>query len=130
MAVTYSDAVKTARMNAVVAAIDAGTGPGVIEIGSEGMAADPGGVLATITLNDPCGTVTGSVLTLAGAPLSDTSADRTGIAAEARIRDSDGSDVVTGLTVATSGADINLDNTSITTGQTVTITSATITHGA
>ena len=38
--------------------------------------------------------------------------------------------MITGLTVSTTGADINLDSVSITTGQTVTITTGTITHAA
>lgn len=126
MAVTYAADVKDSRMTAVVDQIDAGAGAGKLEIGTTGMAS----VLATIPLSDPSGTVSGGVLTFSGTPLSDTSADATGTAAEARIRDSDNNDVVTGLTVATSGADINLDSVSITTGQTVTITSATITHAA
>ena len=87
-----------------------------------------GTVLATITLNDPSGTVTNGVLTLSGTPLSDTSADADGTAAAARIRDSDNNDVITGLTVGTGSEDIVLDSVSITTGQTVTITSGTITH--
>lgn len=50
-------------------------------------------------------------------------------AAAARIRTSSGgTDIITGFTVGTSGADINLDSVSITSGQTVTISSATITH--
>jgi hypothetical protein len=62
-------------------------------------------------------------------PQSDTSADNTGIAAAARIRTaSGGTDVVTGLTVGTSGTDIVLDNLNIATGQTVSINSAAITH--
>jgi hypothetical protein len=124
MSVTYSAATKTARMTAVRDQIDAGAAAGVLQIGTTGM----GTVLATITLGDPSGTVSGSVLTLSGLPRSDTSADNTGTAAAARIRDSDGNDVITGLTVGTSGADIVLDSTSITAGQTVTINSATITH--
>lgn len=124
MAVTYTTAVKTARMNAVKDQIDAGAGAGKLEIGTTGMAS----VLATITLDDPCGTVTNGVLTFSGTPLSDTSADAGGTAAAARIRDSNNTDVVTGLTVGTSGTDIILDSTSITAGQTVTINSATITH--
>ena len=126
MAVIYSTAVKTARMNAVVAQIDGGTGAGKLEIGTSGM----GTVLATITLNDPCGTVSGAVLTLSGFPKSDTSADATGTAASARIRDSNNADIITGLTVGLSGTDIVLDSVSFTTGQTVTINSATITHAA
>lgn len=124
MAVVYSATAKTNRMTAVRDTIDAGTGPGVLQIGTAGMAT----VLAEITLGNPCGTVSGSTLTLSGFPRSDTSANATGTAAAARIRDGSGNDVITGLTVGTSGSDINLDSTSITTGQTVTITSAAITH--
>lgn len=126
MAVTYTTAVKTARMTAVRDQIDLGSGPGVLQIGTAGMAT----VLAEITLGDPSGTVSGAVLTLSGFPRSDTSANATGTAAAARIRDSSGTDVITGLTVGTSAADIILDNTSINSGQTVTINSATITHAA
>ena len=124
MAVTYASGVKTTRMQAVRDAIDAGAN-GKLEIGTAGMAA----VLATITLADPASSVAGSVLTLLDVPLSDTSADGTGTAAAARIRTSADADVVTGLTVGTSGTDIILDSTSITTGQTVTIVSGTLTHG-
>lgn len=122
MAVTYTTAVKNARLDAVVTAI--GTA-GVLEIGTTGM----GTVLATIALGNPAGTTSGGVLTFSGFPRSDTSADASGTAAAARIRTaSGGTDVVTGLTVGTSGSDINLDSTSITSGQTVTINSASITH--
>lgn len=124
MAVTYSNTAKTNRMTAVRDTIDAGSGAGVLQIGTTGMAT----VLAEFTLNDPSGTVSGSVLTLSGFPKSDTSANATGTAAAARIRDSSGNDVITGLTVGTTGSDINLDSVSITTGQTVTLNSATITH--
>lgn len=122
MAVTYTTAVKNARLDAVVTAIGSA---GVLEIGTTSM----GTVLATIALGNPAGTTSGGVLTFSGFPRSDTSADATGTAAAARIRTaSGGTDIVTGLTVGTSGSDINLDSTSITSGQTVTITSATITH--
>ena len=124
MAVTYPNSLKDTRLQAVIDAIDAGAGPGVLEIGTAGMAA----VLATITLADPSATKLNGVLTLSGVPLS-TTASATGTAAEARIRDSNAVDVVTGLTVGTSGTDIVLDNTSINSGQTVNVTSGTITHG-
>lgn len=124
MAVVYTTAVKNARLDAVVSQI--GT-TGVLEIGTTGMAS----VLATIALGNPAGTSSGGVLTFSGFPRSDTSADASGTAAEARIRTaSGGTNIVTGLTVGTSGSDINLDSTSITAGQTVTINSATITHAA
>lgn len=126
MAVNYPVAVKNARMTAVRDQIDAGAAAGILEIGTAGMAT----VLAQITLNDPSGTVASGVLTLSGFPKSDTSANASGVAAAARIRDSNNIDIITGLTVGTSGSDINLDNTNISAGQTVTINSATITHAA
>jgi len=125
MAVTYASGLKDTRMTAVRDAIDAGAGAGKLEIGTAAMAS----ILATITLGDPSGTISGGVLTLSGFPRSDTSADNTGTAAAARIRTSADADVVTGLTVGLSGSNINLDSLSITAGQTVTINSATITHG-
>jgi hypothetical protein len=122
MAVTYTTAVKNARLDAVVTQIGSA---GVLEIGTTGM----GTVLATIALGNPAGTSSGGILTFSGFPRSDTSADATGTAAAARIRTaSGGTDIITGLTVGTSASDINLDSVSITAGQTVTITSATITH--
>jgi hypothetical protein len=122
MAVTYTTAVKNARLDAVITQIGSA---GVLEIGTTGM----GTVLATIALGNPAGTTSGGILTFSGFPRSDTSADATGTAAAARIRTaSGGTDIITGLTVGTSASDINLDSVSITTGQTVTINSATITH--
>lgn len=56
-------------------------------------------------------------------------ADATGTAAAARIRTaSGGDDIITGLTVGLSAADVILDSVSITAGQTVTINSAVFTH--
>jgi hypothetical protein len=124
MAVTYTTAVKNARMTAVRDQIDAGSGPGILQIGTAGM----GTVLAEITLDDPCGTVSSGVLSLSNFPRSDTSANATGTAAAARIRDSSGTDVITGLTVGLSAADIILDSLSITAGQQVTINTAALTH--
>lgn len=125
MAVTYSNTVKQARMTAVRDQIDGGSGPGILEIGTAAM----GTTLATITLGDPSGTVAGAgVLTLSGFPRSDTAADATGTAAAARIRDSNGNVVISGLTVGLSGTDVILDSLSITSGQTVTINSVVFTH--
>lgn len=122
MPVTYTTAVKNARLSAVVTQIGS---TGVLEIGTTGM----GTVLATIALDSTAGTVASGVLTFSGFPKSDASADATGTAAAARIRTAPGgTDIVTGLSVGTSGSDINLNSTSISAGQTVTINSATITH--
>jgi hypothetical protein len=125
MAVTYPNNVKVARMTAVRDLIDAGSGAGRLEIGTTAM----GSVLATVTLGDPSGTIAGAgVLTLSGFPRSDTAADASGTAAAARIVDSDGTTVISGLTVGASGTDVILDSVSITSGQTVTINSAVFTH--
>lgn len=126
MAVIYSTAAKNARLNAVAATIDAGSGPGVLQIGTTAM----GTVLATIVLADPCAaSASGGVLTFSGFPRSDTSADANGTAAAARIRDSNGNDVITGLTVGVvgSGADIIFESVSFNVGEIITLNSATIT---
>lgn len=124
MAVIYSTTVKNNRMTQVLNAIDGGSAGGTLEIGTTGM----GTVLAVIPLADPCGSVSSGVLTFT-MPQSDTNADASGTAAEARIKDSSGTVVVSGLTVGTSGANINLSSVGITAGDTVTINSAAITHG-
>lgn len=120
MAVIYTTAVKNARLSAVVSQIGSG---GKLEIGTAGMST----ILATITLDSTAGTAASGVLTFSSFPKQD-AADATGTAAAARIRTSSNTDIVTGLTVGTSGTDIILDNTSIATGQVVIIQSATITH--
>jgi len=124
MAANYNTNVKNARLTVVRDAIDAGADPGVLEIGTAGFAS----VLAQVTLGDPCGTVAAGVLTFSGFPRSDTSANASGVAAVARIRDSNSVDIVTGLTVGISGTDIVLDTTTINAFQQVQINSAAITH--
>ena len=65
----------------------------------------------------------------ANAITSDSSANATGTAAVLRIQDQDNATVAEG-TVGTSGEDLNLNTTSITSGDTVAITSATLTAPA
>lgn len=121
MAVVYTTAVKNARLDAVTTQI--GTS-GKLEIGTTAMAA----TLATITLNSTAAAAASSgVLTFSGFPKT-VAAAGTGTAAAARVRKSDNTDIITGLTVGTSSADIILDSTSITSGQNVTINSATLSH--
>jgi hypothetical protein len=121
MAVVYSVTLKSARLAAVVSAL--GTA-GKLEIGTSAM----GSVLATFTLANPAGTVTGDELAFDFVADS-VNAANTGTAAAARMRTSANADVVTGLTVGTSGTDIVLNSTSITSGQQVTVVSAVVTHG-
>lgn len=125
MAITYSTTVKNNRLTQVLNAIDGGAGNGILKIGTTGMAT----TLVSVTLAKPSATVSAGVLTFSGLPKSGT-ASATGTAAAAQITDSTGALVVDGLTVGTSGTDIIIDNTSITTGQTVNFNAtSTITHG-
>ena len=131
MGVNYSTAVKTARMAAVAAQADAGAGPAKLEIGTAGMAT----ILAVFTLNDPCGVAANASLTLSGFPKTTTGKGAAGsdpgtLAVAARIRDSNNVDIVTGLTVGTSGTDVVLTSAYITSGQTVELSSAVINHAA
>jgi hypothetical protein len=124
MAVTYNATLKSSRMAAVITAIDAHASPAYIEIGTAGM----GAVLVTVTLGDPSFSESAGVITIVSPPKSGV-ATGSGTAAAARIRTGGAVDVVTGLTVAApSGGDINLNSTAITSGQTVTVSSGTITH--
>lgn len=123
MAVTYRASLRTTRMNAVLTDIDNHASVARLQIGTAGF----GSTLVDIALNDPSFSVSGDVMTLLGVPKSAV-AGNTGTAAAARIRDGGGIDIVTGLTVGTSATDIILSSTSITNGQTVSITAGTITH--
>lgn len=121
MAVTYAAVVKTARMTATRDEVANGT----LEIGTAGMAA----TLVTFGLNAAGGTISGDTWTLVFD--SDTvAATATGTAAEARIKTSGGTTVISGLTVGTSAADIILDNDNIASGQSVTLSSATVQHAS
>jgi hypothetical protein len=134
MAVDYQTTVKTNRLNVVNDAINSktfvdGSGAGAegsLVIGTSALSGATG-VLATIPLANPAATISGGVLTLAGVPRS-ASATATGTAALAEIRDNAGNVIVSGLTVGTSGTDITISSTAISTGQTVQVNSGTITH--
>lgn len=135
MSVVYNNTVKDNRLNVANDAVNsktyaAGTGAGSAGQLIIGTAALSGatGVLATIALPNPAFTEASQVLTLAGVPLS-IAASATGTAAKAELRNNAGTTVVSGLTVGTSATDVILTSTSVTSGQTVTITSGTITHG-
>lgn len=126
MAVIYPNATKVARMNAVVTAL--GTA-GKLKLFT---AADA--LLATFTLANPAGTVGGAgVLTFsdangATAGVLNSTATAAGVATKATLTTSADVDVITGLTVGTSGTDLILDNNNLAVNQAVTINSAVITH--
>lgn len=134
MAVTYSTALKSNRMQLVAdliagktVASSTGTATaGSLVIGTSALSGATG-VLATFTLGTTPGTVSSGVFTVSGTPLTATAA-ATGTAAKAEFRDNSGNVIVTGLTVGTSASDIIINATAISTGQTVTLSSGTITH--
>lgn len=126
MSVVYANATKTGRMNAVVTAIGAS---GLIKF----YTSNGGTLLATFALAATAGTVINSVLTFSDANgatpgILNTTAAAGGTATYARITTSADANVVTGLTVGTSGTDFILDNNMLTATQAITINSATITH--
>jgi hypothetical protein len=134
MAVSYQTTLKTNRMQLVsdltagkVAAASTGSATaGQLVIGTAALSGATG-VLATITLPTTPFTISGAVATLQGVPLSAT-ASASGTAALAELRNNAGTMVASGLTVGTGSTDIILNSTSITSGQTVTISAGTITH--
>jgi hypothetical protein len=121
MAVTYSNATKTAMATAVINAIDGGPAAGTIEICTAAYAT----VLATLTFSDPCGTQSNGLITFSGFPKSAV-AGATGTAALARVKDSTGTVIFDGLTVGTAATDVVLGTTAITSGNTVQLNSATL----
>lgn len=135
MSVVYSTTLKNNRMQLVsdlisgkVAAASTGTASaGTLVVGTSALSGGTG-VLVTFTLSATAGTVSGGVLTLSGTPINGV-ASGTGAAAKGELRDNAGNVICSGLTVGTSGADIIINATAISSGQTVTLTSGTITHG-
>lgn len=123
MPVNYDPPLKDTRMNAVLSAIDSNASPGTMEIASPGFTT----IIAIIILSKPSFSESAGVLTMLGAPKS-VAAIGSGTATLARIKDGAGNTHINNLSVGVSGSDINLSNTTITLGQTVTINGGTITH--
>jgi len=119
MAVVYRTSLKNTRMSAVVTDLGAA---GKLVIGTSGMAT----ILATLNLSATAGTVSAGVLTFNA--ITSATAGNSGTAAEAKLTDGT-SDIVTGLTVGTSGANINLSSVGITSGDTVAVSAGSLTHG-
>ena len=125
MGLTLPTATRNALANALDDLINAGSGAGYITIRASST------VLATINCSDPAfGSASTGVITLSGVPLSAT-ASGTGTADNFKMYDSNNIEVVGGTASGSGGGgDLILDNTSISSGQTVTITSGTITMPA
>jgi hypothetical protein len=126
MAVTYSTALKNKRMSAVGVLIDGTNGLGRIELGPAGM----GTILVTINFPFPCisGSATAGAITFAGFPLTGTAVS-SGTLGAARLLDSAGTVIISGLSVSAAGTEVIVDNSSVVTAQLVVLSSIVITHG-
>lgn len=125
MSVVYSQVAINDRLAGVVTAIDEGGSNGVLILFANSTA------IVSITLANPCGNVSGGVLTFIGS-LTGT-ASNTGSVNSAQIQDSNGVLIISGLTcgIPGSGADIiisnGLNSTLIQSGQQVQLLAAQIT---
>jgi len=128
MALQFSTTVRNARLDTIESTI--GTTP-TLEIRSGSApancaTADSGTVLATFTLpSDWMAAASSGAKAIAGGPWQDTSADGTGTALHFRIKVG-GTCHIQG-SVGQGSGDLSLDNTTIVTGQTVSITAFTLT---
>jgi hypothetical protein len=127
MAVTYSATLKTNRMqlvmdligNKVAAASTGSFAAGTLVIGTSTLSGATG-VLATAVLSATPFSISGGTITLLAVPIT-TTASATGTAALADLRNTGGTAIVTGLTVATTGSDVIIANVNVTSGQTVSV---------
>lgn len=133
----YSTALRTARENAVLSAIDAGSTAGILTIYNGTRPATGGAAttaLAVLPLGatsgtKPSGTVTNGVLSILTNGITGVTASNSGTPAWGRITDSAGNFVLD-FNVGASGCDLNLNSATITSGYVFSVTSGgTITEG-
>lgn len=130
-----TSAVRGAMANAVITAIDAGSGPALLKFYTDTMPAGPDTaitsqtLLGTLTCSDPSATQSNGVITFASIT-QDTSADATGTASWARLTTSDGTAICDfDVTVTAGTGAIKLNTVSIVAGGPISMTSLTITMG-
>jgi hypothetical protein len=136
MTIRVAAAARNVALDAIVDRVDAGLAAGTIKVytGTQPANADTAlsgqTLLVTLTCADPAfaAAAAGAVDIDADPDLSATAA-ATGSAAWARVADSDGVTAFDG-SVGTSGTDFIINSTSITSGQTVTLTTGNVTFPA
>ena len=133
MAWGLNPTLRNSMLSVISAAIDAGAGPGRLNIytatrPATGAAITTQTLLGTVTFGDPSfGTPAGGVMS-ANPIASDFTADASGTAAWFRITDSNGTFVADGnVGTVGSGADLELSNTSIAAGGVISVTSGSLT---
>lgn len=131
MTVGLLSTLRSSRVNLIRDAIDAGAGAGLFRV-YDGSRPATGGtattLLAELTFTDPSAPNASSGVLTFSAITADASANATGTATWGRLVDSTGA-FVGDFSVGTSGADFNLNTTSITAGVQVSCTSAVLTEG-
>lgn len=133
MATRITTANRNVACDAIVDSVDGGPAAGTCEIRSGAQPAsandvDAGTLLATFTLADPAfGAAASGVATAAA--IANTTGSAAGTAGHFRVKTSAGTVCWDG-SVGTSGADLNLNTTTISVGVTVSITSWTVTMPA
>jgi len=110
---------------AQLALVDGGSGPGIMAIGMAGLSGSTN-LLATVTLPKPSFSYVPFKATLLGVPLvGNVTAD--GHAVVAELRNSNGKVIIPNLSVGIVGADIDLDQIDLQSGEIVTINDGTLT---
>ena len=128
MSVTHSATLRNTIATAVKDAIDGGAGAGKLVFRLTGSVGSPGTAVATLTLSDPCGTVSGAVLTFS-AITSDTNATGNASAVAAATLQTSADTVCLHCAVAASSSDINMSG-GLTVGAGDTVSCSSLTYTA
>lgn len=128
MAVTHITALRTTLATAVRDAIDGGAGAGKLVFRLTGSVSAPGTAVATLTCSDPCGNVSGAVLTFS-AITSDTNATGNASAVAAATLQTSADSVQLHCAVAASASDINMSG-GLTVGAGDTVSCSSLTYTA
>lgn len=135
MTIRVATAARTAALDVIVDLADAGAGAATIKIytGTQPATANTaasGTLLATLTCADPAfEAAAAGVVALDADPDLTTTAVAAGTAGWARVADSDGNTIFDG-SVGTSATDFIINATAITVGQTINLTTGTLTFPA
>lgn len=131
--IKLTTAVRNAMGDAILAALNAGSGPATLDVYTGTQPAGPATavtdqvLLGTLTFSDPAGSTSSGVITF-GTITQDTAADATGTAAWVRLRDSTGAAVMDGDATVTAGTGLlKLNTLSIVAGGPIQVTSGTLT---
>jgi hypothetical protein len=122
---TLANTARSAACDAIVDLVDGGAGAGRFFLQDGG---DAGDDLAVINLNDPAfDAASNGTAALDVSPVPSATASASGTADTWKITRSDNDTAIISGTIGTGSEDLDIDNTSVTSGQTVNITSLSVT---